>query len=399
MSAGRKEPRIFTRTVVILGFISLFTDMASEMLYPVLPLYLEQIGFGVVGIGILEGVAQGVAGLSKGWFGQLSDRTGRRLPFVRWGYGLSAVAKPLMAIWAQPLWVLFARTLDRLGKGVRTAARDALLSAEGTAAVKGRIFGFHRGMDTLGAAIGPALAVLWLWHAPEQYRPLFFIALLPGLLAVGLTLLLKEKTTETAQQRPWPGFVAFLKYPYHSEASYRRLLIGLLAFALINSSDFFLLLFMKEKGLSDSLLIGAYILYNLVYAAVALPAGWLADRLGMHRVFLMGLLCFSVVYGAMPLVTGWWAFALLLALYGCFAAATEGVSKAWISNLVSKEEVATAIGTYEALRSVAVLIASSVAGLIWAGFGASALMIFTALATLLVAAWIYFRVPPPRLAV
>ncbi|RMF26292.1 MAG: MFS transporter, partial [Bacteroidetes bacterium] len=142
---------LLTRTVWILGLVSLLTDLASEMLYPVLPLYLEQIGFSVLGIGILEGIAQAAAGLSKGYFGRWSDAARRRLLFVRWGYFLSAVAKPLMAVWTAPLWVLGARTLDRLGKGVRTGARDALLSIEATPQTKGRVFGFHRGMDTLGA--------------------------------------------------------------------------------------------------------------------------------------------------------------------------------------------------------------------------------------------------------
>lgn len=380
----------------MLGLVSLFTDMASEMLYPVLPLYLEQIGFGIMGIGILEGIAQAVAGLSKGWFGQLSDASGRRVPFVRWGYGLSAVSKPLMALWSAPLWVLLARTLDRFGKGVRSAARDALLSSEGTAEVKGRIFGFHRGMDTLGAAIGPALAMLWLWHAPENYRPLFFIAFIPGALAVILTFTLKDRPSATGVEARWPGFTAFLRYPGSSPLPYRRLLVGLLVFALVNSSDFFLLLFMKHHGVSDNLLIGAYIMYNVVYAAMALPAGWLADRVGMHRVFLLGLACFAAVYGAMPWVTGWWGFAMLLALYGCYAAATEGVSKAWISNLVPVEEVATAIGTYEALKSVGALLASTLAGMVWYGLGASVLMGATAVATVLVIGWFVWRVPPPE---
>ncbi len=265
---------MLTRTVWILGWVSLLTDLASEMLYPVMPLYLEQIGFSVLGIGILEGIAQGVAGLSKGYFGHWSDATRRRLPFVRWGYSLSAVAKPLMAVWKAPLWVLGARTLDRLGKGVRTGARDALLSTEATAATKGRVFGFHRGMDTLGAALGPLLALLYLSVYPEAYRHLFFLALLPGLGAVAATFLLSEPHSSTpALTRPAFHFRGFLKYLPRSSPAYRKLLVGLLAFALVNSSDFFLLLLLKERGLSDGALIGFYIFFNLVYALAAYPAG------------------------------------------------------------------------------------------------------------------------------
>src|SRR3981189_2404461 len=161
--------KFLTRTIWILSVISLLTDTASEMLYPVMPLYLKSIGFSIVLIGVLEGVAEAVAGLSKGYFGKLSDHTGKRMPFVQWGYTLSALSKPLMAVFVYPLWVFFIRTIDRLGKGLRTGARDAILSDEATPATKGKVFGFHRSMDTAGAVIGPLLALLYLqWH-PGNY--------------------------------------------------------------------------------------------------------------------------------------------------------------------------------------------------------------------------------------
>ena len=154
--------RYITRTIWILSLISLFTDMASEMLYPIMPIYLKSIGFSIVLIGILEGVAEATAGLSKGYFGKLSDASGKRVPFVQVGYALSTISKPMMAMFIYPLWIFFARTIDRLGKGIRTGARDALLSDEAPAEVKAKVFGFHRSMDTLGAAIGPSLALLYL---------------------------------------------------------------------------------------------------------------------------------------------------------------------------------------------------------------------------------------------
>ena len=154
--------KIINRTVLILSLVSLFADVASEMLYPVVPVYLKEIGFSVLLIGVLEGVANFTAGLSKGYFGKLSDEKGLRLPFVKLGYLLSAISKPMMAAFIYPLWIFFARTVDRLGKGLRTAARDALLSQNATKETKARVFGFHRGMDTLGAAIGPILALLFL---------------------------------------------------------------------------------------------------------------------------------------------------------------------------------------------------------------------------------------------
>lgn len=387
---------LLTRTIWLLGLVSLFTDMASEMLYPIMPLYLESIGFSVLGIGILEGIAEATAGLSKGYFGKLSDHRARKVPFVQLGYLLSALSKPLMAAWTAPLWVLAARTTDRLGKGVRTGARDALLAAEATFATRARIFGFHRGMDTLGAAIGPLLALLFLWYYPEHYRTLFLLALFPGLAAVGFTFLLKEPPAEaapTVKAQGSPGFFSFLKYIPASSPAYRRLLWGLLAFALVNSSDLFLLLLLKYKGISDAVLIGFYIFYNLVYALAAFPAGSLADRRGLKPVFVSGLLLFAAVYGGMALADSWWQFGLLFLLYGLYAALTEGVAKAWISNLAPAGERATAIGTYEGLRSAAALLASAVAGLVWFQLGPAVLFGMTAVAVGAITSYFMWKVP------
>src|SRR6185312_14011450 len=225
-----------TRTIWILSAVSLFTDVASEMLYPVMPIYLRSIGFSALLIGILEGLAEATAGLSKGYFGKLSDQVGRRSPFVRLGYALSAMSKPLMAVFIYPLWIFMARTMDRLGKGIRTGARDAMLSDEATRETTGRVFGFHRGMDTLGAVIGPALALLWLNRYPHRYRWLFFIAFVPGLLAVLFTFVLKERKRATLDRPPRgkTGIFSFLHYLPKSPARYRKLVIGLWLFTLVN---------------------------------------------------------------------------------------------------------------------------------------------------------------------
>lgn len=155
--------KYITRTVWVLSLISLFTDTASEMLYPIMPIYLKSIGFSIVLIGVLEGFAEAVAGLSKGYFGKLSDQSARRIPFVQIGYAFSAISKPMMAVFVYPLWIFFARTVDRFGKGIRTGARDAILSDEASHETKGKVFGFHRSMDTFGAVLGPLLALLYLY--------------------------------------------------------------------------------------------------------------------------------------------------------------------------------------------------------------------------------------------
>lgn len=371
-----------TRMVWILSIVSLFTDMASEMLYPVLPIYLQTIGFSILLIGILEGIAEATAGLSKGYFGQLSDSKAKRSPFVQLGYALSAISKPMMAFFVYPLWILFARTLDRLGKGIRTGARDAMLSDEATAGTKGTIFGFHRSMDTIGAVLGPAFALLYLYYFPEDYINLFYIAFIPGVIAVISTLLLKEGKQRKIQAKKKVSFLSFLKYWKESPSEYRKLVTGLLFFTLFNSSDVFLLLKAKEIGFDDTAVIGMYIFYNLVYALFAFPLGRYADKIGLKKMFLFGLFIFSLVYIGMGTITNTYFFIMLFFGYGIYAAATEGVTKAWISNIVIKENTATAIGTYSAFQSIGAMIASSFAGLLWFYFGANVTFLVTAMSTL-----------------
>lgn len=378
--------KIITRTIWILSLVSLFTDMASEMLYPIMPVFLRSIGFSFLLIGVLEGFAEAVAGLSKGYFGKKSDSMGKRLPFVQFGYGLSAISKPMMAAFVYTLWIFFARTVDRLGKGLRTGARDAMLSDECTKENKGKVFGFHRSLDTMGAVIGPAIALAYLYYHPENYKTLFIIAFFPGAFAILFTLFIKEKKLKInpdLKKDKW-SFFAIFSYWKDSPVEYRRLLIGLLLFATFNSSDVFLLLRMKESGLSDTAVIGVYIFYNLIFALLAYPVGILADKLGLKKIFLIGLFVFAIVYGGFAINNNLIIFFILFFLYGVYASATEGVSKAWISNIVSKDETATAIGTYSGLQSICALIASSLTGFLWFSFGSFTTFTATAIATLLV---------------
>jgi len=364
--------------------VSLFTDTASEMLYPIMPIYLKTIGFSIVLIGILEGVAEATAGLSKGYFGKLSDTSGRRVPFVQIGYALSTISKPLMAIFIYPLWIFFARTIDRFGKGIRTGARDAILSDEATSETKGRVFGFHRSMDTLGAVIGPSLALIYLYYFPQDYKTLFFIAFIPGLFAVLASFLLKDKNANNIRPKVSGSFFSFLNYWKISPREYKKLVIGLLAFAIFNSSDVFLLLKAKQSGLDDTMVIGVYIFYNLVYALSAFPIGIIADKVGLKTIFLIGLLAFSIVYFGMAVNTNLYLFFVLFFLYGLYASATEGIAKAWITNIIDKKDTATAIGTFSGLQSICTMLASSFAGIIWFQFGATATFFITAITTLIV---------------
>ena len=360
-----------------------------------MPIYLKSIGFSVVLIGILEGVAEAVAGLSKGYFGKRSDNSGKRVPFVRLGYAFSAVSKPMMAFFIYPLWIFFVRTIDRFGKGIRTGARDAILSDEATAQTKGKIFGFHRSMDTLGAVTGPSFALLYLYYLPADYKNLFLIAFIPGLIAVVFSFLLKDKKSIKNPKKITRSFFSFLSYWKESPAAYRKLVIGLLAFTLFNSSDVFLLLKAKQSGLSDTIIIGAYIFYNLIYALFAFPLGIVADKIGLKTMYLIGLIFFAIVYFGMSTNVSLLLFFGFFSLYGVYAAATEGISKAWISNISENEHVATAIGTYSAFQSIFTMLASSIAGIIWFYFGASATFIISGAATLLILIYFFEFVKHP----
>jgi len=386
--------KYLTRTIWIVSVISLLTDVASEMLYPVMPVYLQSIGFSVVLIGVLEGFAEAAAGLSKGFFGTWSDRLGRRVPFVQAGYLLSTLAKPMMAMFIHPVWIFLARTMDRFGKGIRTAPRDAILAAESSPETRARVFGFHRSMDTIGAVAGPALALLYLHYHPGEYRTLFFIAFAPALLAVGVSLLLRERTITASSNRGTSPF-SFLGYWRIAPVGYRKLAIGLLFFALFNSSDMFLLLKAKESGMDDQAVIGAYILFNLAYVLSAFPMGVLADRIGYKNILLTGLVIFAVVYAGMATMSGPWIIAFLI-LYGTYWGATEGVSRAWISGITDKQHTATALGNFAGMQSLCSLAASSITGAIWYTFGGDAAFLLTAFAT--VAAVIYLAfIPAPEI--
>ena len=383
-----------SRTVWILSFVSMFADMASEMLYPVIPVYLKEIGFSILLIGILEGVAEFTVGLSKGYFGKLSDEKGERLPFVKLGYLLSALSKPMMAIFVYPLWIFFSRTVDRLGKGVRTAARDALLSTQATKETKAGVFGFHRAWDTVGAVIGPLFALAFLYYYPEQYKSLFFIAFIPGIVAVLLIFLLKEKKqpASTLTQR---NFFSFFSYWKIAPPQYKKLVIALILFAITNSSDVFLLLKAKEISGSDTTVITAYVFYNLVYALSSYPIGLLADKIGLKKVFLTGLFLFVIVYAGFAFNTSTIGIYILFFIYGIYASATEGIAKAWITNMAHEKNTGTAIGFYTSCQSICTLLASVVAGLLWNVAGSITVFLFSSGLSLIVILYLSFmRINP-----
>ena len=355
--------KFITRTVWILSVVSLLTDTASEMLYPILPIYLKTIGFTIFLIGILEGVAEATAGLSKGYFGKLSDTTHKRVPFVQIGYAFSAISKPMMAVFIYPLWILFARTIDRFGKGIRTGARDAILSDESKPETKGKIFGFHRSMDTLGAVMGPLFALLYLYYKPEDYKTLFYIAFVPGLFAVLATIFLKEENKHSDNFKTTTPFFSFLGYWKASPTVYKKLVIGLLVFTLFNSSDVFLILKAKETGLNDTTVIGVYIFYNLIYALFAFPLGILADKIGLKTIFITGPVVFAGCIVGMSFNTNRYVFFRIVFSLRYLCCGDRRNFKSMDIKYREPKDTATAIGTFTGSQSICTMLASSLTGL------------------------------------
>ncbi|MCC7439370.1 MAG: MFS transporter [Armatimonadetes bacterium] len=385
------------RAVLLLGLVSLFMDMASEMLYPIAPIFLTTtLGASMAWLGVIEGIAEAIAGLGKGYFGMLSDAAGKRRPFVALGYGLAAISKPIPALSASVGGVLGARVLDRIGKGIRTAPRDALIAGHTTPDNRGAAFGLHRGMDTAGAALGPVIALLYLSLHPGDYSTLFLLAAIPAVAAAGMTLLVKEAPFTPAVKKP--GVAESLRFWREAPVPYRRLLLLLTGFALVNSSDVFLIIRSRQLGFSDVAAIGGYIGYNAVFALAAYPAGRLSDRIGRGKTMVAGMLIFAFVYCGFALFTNHEMIWVMFGLYGLYAAMTEGVSKAWISDLVPNERRGLAIGLQTALTSIAAMVASGWTGAIWTIVDGTTPLLITATTTSILSftlLWIVRNTPSP----
>ncbi|SDE95705.1 Predicted arabinose efflux permease, MFS family [Thermus arciformis] len=347
--------------VYLLGLVSFLMDVASEMVYPLLPLFLASLGAGPGTIGLVEGVAEATASLFKVVGGRLSDRLGKRRPFLLLGYGLPALFRPILALASHPLHVLLYRFLDRTGKGLRTAPRDALIAESAPQEALGRAYGLHRGLDTLGATLGPLVAFLLL--PVVGVRGVFWLSAVPAFLAFLLLLRLREA------ERP-PKALPPLRLA-RMDPGYRRFLWVSGVFTLALSSNAFLLLRLKDLGLSEERVTLAYTLYNLAYALLAYPLGSLADRVGLRRVVALGYGLYALVYLGFAVATSAPLALAFLLLYAVYSAAFEGASRAYLATLVPEEEKASAIGLYHTLMGLLLLPASLLFGLLWQSLGAA----------------------------
>jgi MFS family permease len=354
--------------VVRLGWVSLLTDIASEMLYPVVPLFLfYTVGASPVVIGLIEGLAEATAGILKGVVGRLSDRVGRRREFVIAGYALSGCVKPLPGFF--PLWqsVLFSKLVDRVGKALRTAPRDALLAAAVPQAAYGRAFGFHRAMDTLGAVVGPLLALLWLEWFPGAYREVFLFTLIPSALAIAVSWGIREPALSrghTAERVPSGGG--------RLGRGFWLLTLGWALFSLGFPGMAFVLLRLRGGAASDGAVLGGYVLYNAVYALAAFPLGRFADRVGAKVVALLGVVSCGVACAGLAGAWGSSAAVEIPLLLGLGIAAVETALRSWVAAVAQESLRATAFGIVSAVTSLAALGAGVVAGWLWQGWGVHA---------------------------
>lgn len=380
-----------SRNVRMVGLVSFFNDFASEMVYPIVPIFLTSVlGAPVSAVGLIEGIAESIASLLKAITGRMSDKLKKRKIFVVFGYSFSTISKVILGF--ASLWpvVFLGRFVDRFGKGVRTSARDALISESSTESNRGRSFGYHRAMDTLGAVVGPLSALLLLHYFIDNLRVIFFIAFIPGLIGVILLLAFVRETpisifNKPSQKLSWKNL----------DASFKIFLFISFIFAIGNSSDAFLILRAQNLGLSVTMVVLAYVLFNFTYALLSVPAGILSDKIGPRKILFSGFILFGIVYLFFGLVQSSAMLWVLFPVYGCYMALTEGIGKAYIANMVSHEESGTIFGIYQTVIGLCTFFASLIAGLLWDNIGVSAPFVFGGV-TAFISAFLFFALEKSR---
>ena len=365
-SLGTPASPPLPRNVKLLGWASFFNDVSSEMVYPLLPRFLlEVLGGNKAWLGVIEGTAESVSSLLRLWSGGWSDRAEGRKKFVVFGYSLAALVRPLLAILTAP-WQLFGlRIADRVGKGIRTPPRDAMIADSTAPEIRGRAFGFHRGMDHLGAAVGPLLAATFLYFWPGELRTLFLWTLLPGLLVVALLLfgLREPRRAEQPSRQP----LTWTLRPFGH--NFRWYLLALVVFTLGNSSDAFLLVRAGELGVAPWLLPILWTVFHVAKSGGNMLAGRMVDRVGPRPMILLGWLFYAGIYAAFAFATSAWQVWALFLAYALFYAVTEPAEKTLVANLVGPEQRGLAFGWFNFALGIATLPASLIFGALYQAFG------------------------------
>ena len=368
----------FTRNLIIVGLVSLFTDLSSQMVFPLIPLYLVTIGASAWIIGLVEGAAETTASFLKVFSGYWSDKIKKRKPFVLTGYGLSTIAKPLFAFANTWPLVLFVRVFERVGKGIRTAPRDAIIAESADSSVRGKAYGFHRAMDGIGSISGAVIALLLL--PLLGFTKIFLIAAIPGAIAVLCILFLKEKNkTSEKKIKKTPSFKVSLK------ALPRNLKIFILVSAVFTFGHFgyaFILLRSRNIGLSNDTAIFLYVLFYIVYTLLIIPAGILSDKIGRKPVLIMGYILFATTAVGLIFTSHFYAILVVFVIYGVFYAMIDGVQRAFVVDLSPPELKATALGTFHTAIGLVALPGGLIAGVIWDKISPEATFIFALILTI-----------------
>jgi len=354
--------------IILLGITSLLTDIASEMVYPVLPVYLvTKLGASPAILGLIEGVAESLASILKVFSGYFSDKIKLRKPFTIFGYACSMAGKFFLYVSTSWGYIFVGRVIDRFGKGIRTAPRDALIADAARDDKRGAAFGLHRAMDTLGAVSGILLAYLLITRYKGELKDIFLFSLIPAFLGVLLLFFVREKKKEVKPGR------AKLKFKWGAlDKRLKAFLIFSFIFTLGNSSNQFLLLRAQNLGSSLPVVILLYLAYNVVYCLVAYPASRLSDRIGRRKILVLGYLFYGLVYLGFAMNNSAFNLWFLFGIYGLYIGFTEGTEKALLTDIAPQELRATVIGLHAMFVGVALLPASLIAGLLWHFFGASA---------------------------
>ncbi len=376
-----KNKNKLPKNIWAMGFVSLLNDISSEMVYPIIPLFLKNVlGAPATVIGLIEGIAESTASLLKLVSGFISDRLRKRKIFVTLGYFLSGISKILIGLAYSWPFVFLARFIDRFGKGTRTAARDALILESVKSENQGRAFGLHRSLDSLGAMIGPLLALVMITIFKESYRPIFFWAFVPSVLGILiLTVFVKEKKKELNRQEILKKQKVNLKIKWSEfNPNFKYFLIISAIFAIGNSSDAFLILRAQDLGLGLVLTVAVYVVYNLSYSLFSYPAGILSDKIGPKKILSVSFFLFALIYLGLGLFKMPVLIWVLFFMYGIYMAISDGISRAYIARDVETEKSATAFGAYQMVNGICILFSSILAGFLWKYISPSAVFIFGA---------------------
>jgi len=353
--------RGFTRNIIIVGFVSLFTDLSSQMIFPLIPLYLISLGAGAWVVGLVEGAAETTASLLKVFSGYWSDKIKRRKPFVFAGYGLSAITKPLFAFASSWPFVLLVRVVERVGKGIRDAPRDVIVAESCDACIRGKAYGFQRAMDGLGSISGAVLAFVLL--PLMGFRDIFLIAFLPGVIAVLCVLLIREERRPIViKKQKTESFQVSLK---RLPRNLKLFILVSTVFALGNFGYAFLLLKAKNIGFTDENAILLYVLFYVVYTLFTIPAGVISDRKGRKPVLLVGYMLFAATAMGLILTSQIYAIIIFFILYGLFFAMIDGVQRAFVVDLAPPNLKGTALGTFHTATGLIALPGGFIAGILW----------------------------------